>query len=299
MKVLKRIGVLVLIMLFLMAGFNCGGEQTAREEHYDKGIEHGIQGEFKAAKVEFEKALKIDSFFVSAKISLSIVEDIITQKINRQSAIHLFKGREYTKKMQLDSALVEFNESIKTNPENAYAYNSRGWIYLNRGWMYLKNMGWINLNKGLYDQAISDFNKAIEINPRFAEAYYCRGLAYTNKGNFYNQVFYDQAISDHTKAIELNHNFAEAYSERGSVYNVKGHYKEAISDFNKAISEFNKAIQVNPRNAFAYYLKARTYEMIGHVGATIEAYKVFIQNALTQDSLYVKEARRRIRELEE
>ncbi len=46
-------------MTFLFLAGPCFGQDTA-EQIWTKGVEHAAQGNFNEAKVEFEKALKID-----------------------------------------------------------------------------------------------------------------------------------------------------------------------------------------------------------------------------------------------
>lgn len=181
MKLLKRITVPILIALLVSTGL-CLGQDTAKQ-NWTKGVEYAAQGKFKEAKVEFEKALKDDPDFVSAKRGLKVVEDVIDQNIDKKIAIHLFKGLSYDLKGQWDNAIDEYNKIIKINPRYAEAYYNRGLLY---------GM------KGNEDQAISDFSKAIEMNPRDAGAYNNRGNAYFYKGQ------YVKSVSDWTKAIVIN-----------------------------------------------------------------------------------------------
>ncbi|NIS62911.1 MAG: tetratricopeptide repeat protein [Proteobacteria bacterium] len=192
MKFLIRVGVLVLILLFLAAGSGFG--QNTAKQIYTKGVEYGVQGKFNEAKEEFQKALKVDPYFVYAKMALKLIEDAIDQKIKSTTAIHLFKGIVYSNKGQWDESIAESNKAIEINPGYAFAYNERGVAYC---------------DKGQYDKAISDYNKAIEINPKLAVAYNNRGVAYCDKGQ------YDKAISDYNKAIEINPRYAKAYYNRG------------------------------------------------------------------------------------
>jgi tetratricopeptide (TPR) repeat protein len=231
MKFLLRIGVLALMVLFLTVGLGFG--QNTADQIWTKGVEHAAQGNFNEAKVEFEKALKIDPYYGPAKRALKVVGDAINQKIKSKAAIHLFKGIAYDINSQWDEAIVEYNMAIEINPGYAQSYFTRGGHYV---------------QKGQYDKAISDFNKAIEINPKYATAYSNRGVAYlVGKGQ------YDKAISDFNKAIEINPRDADAYLNRGVAYLVgKGQYDKAISDF-------NKAIDINPRDADAYYNRGKAY----------------------------------------
>ena len=229
MKALKKTSLSAVIVLFVGVGF-CYAQNSAKQIS-DKGLEYAAEGRFKEAKEEFGKALKIDGFYEPAKRGLKIIGDVIGQKIEAETAIHLFKGAVHHNRGQLSKAIGECNKAIEINPEYAPVYNNRGFAYI---------------GKGKYEQAISDFDKAIEIDPEFAMAYNNRGYAYGVKGQ------YDQAISDSNKAIELNPKLSMAYNNRGLAYLNKGQHEQAISDC-------NRALEVNPGNAMAHNIRAVAY----------------------------------------
>ena len=79
-------------------------------------------------------------------------------------------------------AIADYNEAIKRNPNDPYAYHSRG----NARYELGDNQG-----------AIDDFNQAIKRNPNLAEHYIGRGLAYAVLGNKL------QGISDLQQAVKL------------------------------------------------------------------------------------------------
>ena len=90
-------------MTFLFLAGPCFGQDTA-EQIWTKGVEHTAQGNFNEAKVEFEKALKVDPYYGSAKRALKVIEDALDQKIKSKTAIHLFKGIAYGIKEQWDES---------------------------------------------------------------------------------------------------------------------------------------------------------------------------------------------------
>jgi len=204
MKILRRIVVLVLIVLFLSTNL-CYG-QSAGMQYLAKGVDYAAQGKFKEAKEEFEKALKAYPLNLSIKENLKVVEDVIDKKIESKAAIHLFRGGDYILKGQMDAGIDEYNKALEINPNLAMAYRFRGFAYA---------------RKRLYDKAITDYTKALEINPRLTSAYYNRGLAYQINGQ------YEKAISDFNKAIELNPRLAEAYYNLAIVCFNKGEYDKA------------------------------------------------------------------------
>jgi tetratricopeptide (TPR) repeat protein len=177
---LIRIGVLVLMVLFLPVGLSFG--QNTAGQIWTRGVEHAAQGNFNKAKVEFEKALKVDPSHTPAEEGLKVIEYVNEEKVRSKTAIHLFKGIAYGNKDRWDESITEINKAIDLNPNYGYIYACRGVAYF---------------YKGQHETAIFDFNKAIEINPMYADAYSYRGLAYFMKSQ------YDKACSDLKRACEL------------------------------------------------------------------------------------------------
>jgi tetratricopeptide (TPR) repeat protein len=140
MKVLRRISASVLMVLFLTVGL-CFGQNTARQISA-KAAEYAAEGNFKEAKQEFEKSLKVDPFNEAPKAYLKLIEDVNEQKIKSKTATFFFKGLAYSYKRQDDHAISNYTRAIELNPKLATAYRSRGVPYR---------------RKGQYDRAISDY----------------------------------------------------------------------------------------------------------------------------------------------
>jgi tetratricopeptide (TPR) repeat protein len=227
-------------MLFVAVTLSHG--QSAAMQHLIDGVDYAAQGKLKEAKMEFEKALKVDPFMESAEYSLRVIKDVTDKKIESRTAIHFFKGAAYVLKGQLGEAIVEYDKAIMINPNFAMGYRSRGTAYD---------------KKHHLDKAIADFNRAIEINPRLAMAYFVRGNIYARGSQ------YEQALSDFNKAIEINPRFIKAYNSRGTTYLLKGQYDQAIADY-------NRAIEINPKYARAYYNRASAYFDNGEFDKTWE-----------------------------
>jgi Tfp pilus assembly protein PilF len=120
---------------------------------------------------------------------------------------------------------ADFDQAIAVDPNNIYAYYSRGLSYQ---------------NKEDLDRAIADFDKVLELEPKYAPAHNDRGLAYAKKGDF------DRAIDGFNKAIELDPKLTSAYINRSDAYGEKG-------DHDRAIGDLTELIKLDPENAATYY----------------------------------------------
>ncbi|MDR1736419.1 MAG: tetratricopeptide repeat protein [Oscillospiraceae bacterium] len=186
-------------------------------------------------------------------------------------------------KKEADSDKAALDERIKENPNDAYAYFSRGYFYS---------------SEGEHNLAIEDYSKAIELKPDYAYAYNNRGAAYNSLGK------YDLAIEDFNKAIELKPDNAYAYNNRGVAYNSLGKYDLAIEDFNKvielrsgdakayynrgnayrksdkydiAIADYSKAIELDTDYADAYNNRGVAYNSLGKYDLAIEDFNKVIE----------------------
>ena len=214
MKIYSRI-LLILVTLFLAISQTYS--QNPAKEIYNEGINYAVKGEFKKAEKEFEKALTVDSLYTPAQLGLKTTNDILSNKINKETGTRIFKGVQYDVQGKYEQAINEFTKAIELNPGYADIYNKRGLSYY---------------NQEKYDQAIRDYNKAIELNPKYAEAFNNRGIV------FYQQEQYDLAVSNYTKALEIDPKYAKAYHNRGLVYFVN------LKDTDRGCADWQKACEL-------------------------------------------------------
>ena len=189
-----------------------------------------------AAKASFDKGVK---FIEQSEWDSAIREFTEAVRIDPNYAeAYAWRGRANERKNNNDQAVNDAGRAIQLDSQLAFAYFVRGSAYG---------------KKSDYDRAIADLTQAIKFDPNYAFSYNNRGVAYLNKKD------YDSAIADFSEAIKLNPNYINAYSNRGSAYDNK-------SDYDSAIADLTQAIRLNPKytNAFlergvAYYNK-RDYD---------------------------------------
>jgi tetratricopeptide (TPR) repeat protein len=161
---------------------------------------------------------------------------------------------------EFESAIADFTEAIRLNPEFSAAYLLRGRSLhtsvsdvqsvgenFSSVMTTIRTSGVITSSQQqAYDKAIEDYTQAIRLDPNSSIAYRERGKAYSDKGD------QDKAIADYTQAIRLDPNYALAYNGRGAAYNNK-------RDYDRAIADYTQAIRLNPNFIYAYDNRGNAY----------------------------------------
>ncbi|MBN1365998.1 MAG: tetratricopeptide repeat protein [Syntrophaceae bacterium] len=168
------------------------------------------------------------TFFYSPAMSTTAMD-----WFNHAKALWDEEGGKFTDPQK---AIGYLNNVVKSQPNYAPAYNSRGNAYA---------------DLGNYQQAIKDYNEAIRLKPDYVSAYINRGDAYFGLSQ------YKRAIEDCNKAIHMKPYNSVAYSNRGKAYAKLGQYQHAIEDF-------NEAIRLHPNNINAYNNRGLTYLLQGN-----------------------------------
>ncbi len=134
-----------------------------------------------------------------------------------------------------ESAILDFNEVLKINPNNAKAWNNRG---------FAKYM------LGHLDDALLDMNHAVELDPTYPQAYNKRGDLKCAMREF------ESALNDLNIAVKLDPTNFTAFHNRAIA-------KAGLNDHRGAIFDFTIAIQMNPDNALSYQYRAISYQALG------------------------------------
>lgn len=165
--------------------------------------------------------------------SIERANRLIAMEINWRyaSPVLMDRGNAFRAKGDLDRAMVDYDQAIAFDPNNAGAYVDRGLLLS---------------EKGEHSEARKDFGEALRLNPNQWEAYYDRGA------DFRDERQLEEAIADFSRAIELNSTFPRSYVTRAGVYAMKGEVDCALSDY-------EKALKLNPNLADVYLAQARIH----------------------------------------
>jgi tetratricopeptide (TPR) repeat protein len=149
---------------------------------------------------------------------------------------YLNRGNALVDNGQIDTAIQDYDQSLKNNPLSAEAFGRRG-IALEQ--------------KSEFDRATGDCDNALKLDPKNAKALICRGYSRSHKKEF------DSAIEDFTQAVKADPDYAWTYRLRASAYREKAQYDLAIQDC-------DQAIKLDPDNAaVAYYVRGLSKQKKG------------------------------------
>ena len=160
-----------------------------------------------------------------------------------------------------DEALRIIDEVMAVDPNNPFAYNTRGNTYtaLNR-----------------YNEAMTDYSRAIALDPELSFLYYNRGRLHNLLEN------YDDAISDLQKSVELSPvEFGyRAYGAIGLIYHNLSQYDKALEAFETSIS-YNR-----DERADIYYYRGETHTALNDYDAAIDDYQAALSRFSRYDEAY-------------
>lgn len=124
------------------------------------------------------------------------------------------EGNAHLQKGEIDRAIEAFNEAVRLDPDNAYAYANRGIAYLDE-------------DEPL--AAVRDLTRALQLEPAIAASVRVqRGSGYLAQGS------YREAVADFSEAIRLNPKDADAYQGRAEAFRKLGERARAAEDARRA-----------------------------------------------------------------
>jgi tetratricopeptide (TPR) repeat protein len=194
------------------------------------------------------------------------------------STIYAARGTGWASKNDFNRAIVDFDESLRLNPNNLVALSNRGAAYVLRGEparaiadldavisLNPKNPASFSARGALwrqlkeFDKSIADLNEAIRLDPKQSQAYNNRALTWKDVGD------YDRAIADLDEAIRLNPADEKAYGNRAELWRLKGNLERALADL-------DIQIRMHPKDSFGYRQRGDTYRYKGDLDHAIADY---------------------------
>ena len=173
---------------------------------------------------------------------------------------YLKLGDYYTAVKQYSRAIGYYDQAILLSPNNAEAYNNRGYAHY-----------WNNDAR----RAIADYDQALELRPDYAYAYNNRCAVYLSIGK------QEQAIKDCTQAIKLQPDFSQAYINRANAYLRLGKFSRAYADFHHEgiLSPVRVVgcllVPLGITLLLGYAIRKRRHSSTGYAGQIAERWSVY------------------------
>jgi protein O-mannosyl-transferase len=166
-------------------------------------------------------------------------------------------GGALAQKGDLDAAQLQFNESLRINPNFATTHYNLGLTLADKGDLdgaiqHLQvalqmtpndakthyGLAVALFRKGEVDAAMQHYQAALLISPNDAKAHYGLGIALARKGDL------DAAIQEYQTTLRLSPDLADAHNNLGAALATRG-------DLEGAIREFSDVLRISPSDTFA------------------------------------------------
>jgi tetratricopeptide (TPR) repeat protein len=158
----------------------------------------------------------------------------------RSSNSYTSEGYVLSHRYEFGAATKNFNEALKTDPDNAQAYYGRGTALL---------------LTGQYTAAIADFSSAIRLDPQWFD--------YTNRAGSYEETGdYARALADLNEAIALEPKGPALLVMRADLYARSGQVQMAKADLEKAATMVGTSPSSSYLNDLAWTLATSPSEQI-------------------------------------
>lgn len=222
----------------------------------------------------------------------------------RSAAEWLASGNDALDAADYQTALDDYTQALKIDPDLAEALNNRAYIEQKLGRFDACAADYTHLidvrpddnvdayagraacyvELGRWSDALKDFNHLVEVRPDFAPYFRQRGTVYVSLGD------QSKALADFDKALSLDPRYPLAYLDRGQLRLDQGDTPHALDDLNQALA-------LDPSQVpEAYYLRATIDETAGDTKNAIADYQAFLKLYPTHDTLSDK-ARARLKQL--
>eukprot|EP00808_Paulinella_micropora_P008678 g68987.t1 len=173
------------------------------------------------------------------------------------------EGFKFTAKSDFASALIKFDEAVKTDPNNASAYQARAFCHAQANDI---------------ESALKDYTTAIQL------------LGSKHKPGaklFLNRAIMLQQIGDHPGALKDLEICCNLESNNPEGWTQKGDCQARLNDYRGALASYDRAIEQDKKNASAYLGRSVALQLLGdNVAAISDAKRAVEQNPSYGEAFY-------------
>ena len=170
-------------------------------------------------------------------------------KSRGQAQILSKKGNKFLRIGAVEEALKVYQQVVKLNPENKFAWNILGLIYSDQK----KNQ-----------DALEVYDQALQILPQASILWNNRGTVLIEMDEL------EKALLSFDRALELDTEYSDAWNNRGVVFLELGRLPEAII-------ALDRSIELEPKDGNTWYNLARVYGAIKNKEQTLSSLKKALQ----------------------
>src|SRR5690242_16566920 len=151
-------------------------------------------------------------FIFCLMVILSYTRKVNLQTVSVGSVDHFAIAQENHRAHHYEQAISEYQEVLKTDPQNFYAHYNLALIYSEQSRLA---------------DSLAEFNEAKKLNPDMPDLYLNLGLLY-HKFNLL-----DDAVREYSTILRINPNYGPAYYNLGVVYYQKNMIADSIAQYLK------------------------------------------------------------------
>jgi tetratricopeptide (TPR) repeat protein len=195
-------------------------------------VEEAIQQSLGMSAADFDKVVRnyVSSgrfkYFPMPTPANIVSSEYVTRPLNQADSSAVLADIHLHSPDYHEQAIAEFQEILKTNPENAAACRGLGYAYLQK-----KDFG----QAGMY------FKRAAQTDPNDPRVHYYSALMMSREGAFSDHSNLPEMIKHLDNAIALDPNFADSYS-------LLAFAQMSAGDPAKGLVSMQKAASLSPRN---------------------------------------------------
>jgi len=237
--------------------------------------------------------------------ALASCAHVPTEKERQGADAHYDLGVNAQNSGDVRSALQEYDEALKLDPDFADAHNAKGVV--------------LHLAFDRKDEAEKEYKRAIEIRPTFSEARVNLGNLYLDEGRLDEAMaLYQQALNDMLYATPYiaEANLGWAYFKKGNSAQAIEHLKAAVTtnpqfclgyknlglvhdargELASACAEFDRFVSACPKVAEAYQLRGSCQVRQGRASEARASFDACVENATGPTQARVREECIRLRD---
>ena len=196
---------------------------------------------------DYKKMLKKHSAAVPGQRPSPFSDELANREVipELSSDTHEWSGDVHLQRGELELAYVEYNKSLKLDPDNARVLYKRGLVFL---------------AGGLTQEAKAEFEKVLEWRPEHALARMGLGQVY------FQQEKYGKAEEQLRKAIELDGKLWKSRNFLGIIHDYRGEYEWAVL-------QYLAAVALKPDSGLLYNNLGISHYLSGNYEKSVRAFR--------------------------